>query len=92
MSDLTSSSRTLGPDDRGMAQVTQLYKDISKNIDDLKGGLARRLVSQERHVIDTYVTQIRALKVRFEAEFDENSRKFAQKRSRILRERNQNDA
>jgi hypothetical protein len=58
-----------------MAQVSQLYKDISQTIDELKGGLAKRLVSQERHIIDTYVGQIKALKDRFEAEFEENTKK-----------------
>lgn len=83
------SSRLLGPDDKGMAQMSQLYQDICEHVDALKSGLGQRLVSQERHIIDTYVGQIKALKDRFQAEFEENNRKWGEKGPGVLRKGSQ---
>ena len=44
-------------------------------IERLKTGLAGKLVSQERRIIDTYVSQIKVLKEKFDKEFQEKVRK-----------------
>lgn len=57
-----------------------LNREMQNLLEKLKHEFAKKLVSQERKIVDIYTTQIEQLKEKFEKEFQEKIKKFDKKR------------
>jgi hypothetical protein len=79
-SKLIRNKKILKADCKELEVLNEYQKNIYKAIDNLKDILVGKLVTQERHIVETYSGQIENLKSKFEKEFEEKVKKFPYKR------------
>ena len=73
---LISFSKIITPEDKEIDQLNTLNQSMTGTLQKIKYDFANKLVSQERKIIDVYVSQIKTLKEKFEKEFQEKIKKL----------------